>query len=359
MLFAKMTLMMTDPADLLSRLKNLFNRDLALQNDYLRQENKILRGKLGKRVALNDSERRLLVKYGLRIKDRLDDVVGIVRPETLLTWHRRMKKQKWTFERKGPGRPRKSDQTEQLVIRMAEQNAWGYRRICGEMQKLGHTLCPGTVRNILIKNGLSPAPKRKGMSWKRFIQSHLDVAWAADFFTEEIRTLDALVTFYTLFLIHLKTRRVHIAGCTANPDSAWVKQQARNFCMFLDDIPETCCYIIHDRDASFAGFDFIAKSQDIKIAKTPPKAPMCNAFAERFVREARQTLNQIIPLGPRHFHSVLKCIETHHNKERPHQGIGNQIPLGFDYPKTPAVEFEVGCKASLGGLLNHYYKKAV
>ncbi len=343
---------------LLAKIKNLFNRELALQNDYLRQENKILRGKLGKRVPLDENERRLLVKYGLRIKDHLDEVISIVRPETLLSWNRRMKKQKWTFTQKRPVRPRKSDQTEKLVIRFAEDNGWGYRRIAGEMKKLGHKLCAGTVRNILIKNGLPPAPQRKGMSWRRFIKSHLDVAWAADFFTDEVWTLGGLVTFYTLFLIHLKTRRVHIAGCSANPDSAWVKQQARDFSMRLDDIDEKCRYVIHDRDASFAGFDFVLKGQGIKIVKTPPNAPMCNGYAERFVREARQTLDQIIALGPRHFRHALRCIEQHHNKERPHQGIGNQIPLGFDYPRTPANVIEVDCKPSLGGLLNHYFKKA-
>jgi putative transposase len=354
-----MTPALIDSADLLmAKIKNLFNRDLALQNDYLRQENKILRSKLGKRVLLNESERTVLVKYGLRIKDHLHEVISIVRPETLLAWHRRAKNKKWTYERKKPGRPPKSQQTEKLVVRLAEQNSWGYRRIAGEMKKLGHELCPITVRNILVKNGLPPAPKRKGMSWHRFIRSHMDVAWAADFFTEEVWTTGGLVTFYSLFLIHLKTRRVHIAGCTVNPDSAWIKQQARNFSMTLTDIDENCRYIIHDRDASFAGFDFILKAQGIKIVKTPLKAPMCNAFAERFVREARQTLNQIIPLGQWHFGHVLKSIEQHHNKERPHQGIGNRIPLGFDYPETAADPSQVGCKSSLGGLFNHYYKKA-
>lgn len=260
---------------------------------------------------------------------------------------------------KKPGRPQKPEQTEKLVIQLAEENTWGYRRIAGEMKKLGHELCPGTVRNILIKNGLLPAPQRKGMSWKRFIQSHLDVAWAADFFTEEVWTMGGLVTFYTLFLIHLKTRRVHIVGCTPNPDSAWVKQQARNFSFALDDIDEKCRYVIHDRDNSFAGFDFILKAQGIKIVKTPPKVPMCNAFAERFVREARETLNQIIPLGRWHFCHALKSIERRHNKERPHQGIDNRIPLGYQYPATPACTSQIGCKSSLGGLLNHYHKKAV
>jgi putative transposase len=92
-----------------------------------------------------------------------------------------MKRKKWTFEHKKPERPRKAGETKKLVLKLAEENIWGYRRIAGEMKKLGHELCSGTVRNILIKNRLPPAPQRKGVSWKRFIQSHMDVAWAADF----------------------------------------------------------------------------------------------------------------------------------------------------------------------------------
>jgi putative transposase len=129
-----------DSADLLiAKIRKLFNRDLALQNDYLRQENKILRSKLGKRVPLNESERRLLVKYGLPIKNSLHEIMSIARPETLLSWHRRMKRKKWTFEPIKPGRPSKPDQTQKLVVRMAEENVWGYRRIAGEMKKIGQS----------------------------------------------------------------------------------------------------------------------------------------------------------------------------------------------------------------------------
>ena len=84
---------------------------------------------------------------------------------------------------------------------------------------------------------------------------------------------------------------------------------------------------------------------------------MCNAYAERFVREARETLENIIPLGERHFRHVLRCIETHHNRQRPHQGIGNLIPEGFDYPENPADPKDVCRESLLGGLLNHYYVK--
>ena len=342
---------------LVARIHKLFRSEMALENDFLRLENKILRSKLGKRVPLNDNERGMLVKHGLRIRERLGEVISIVKPETLLSWHRRMKKKKWTFDNtpNKKGRPRISADTESLAVKIAEENTWGYHRISGEMKKLGHKLCSTTVKNILEKHGIPPVPFRKGMSWKKFIQSHMDVLWAGDFFTEEVWTMKGLVTFYVLFFIHLGSRRVHIAGCTPKPNYVWTSQQARNFSMLLDEIPEKCRYIIHDRDNSFLPFDFVIKSEGIKIVKTPPQTPMCNAFAERFVREARETLTNIIPLGESHFRHVLKCIEQHHNRERPHQGIDNLIPIDFDYPKKPATLESIRCKSSLGGLLNHYY----
>ena len=178
--------------DLISKIHQVFNHDLALQNDYLRQENKILRSKLGKRVPLSEDDRKVLVRCGLPIKDRLDEVMSIVRPETLLAWHRRMKKDKWTFDnrpKKPPGRPPTPDPTEQLTIKIARENRqMGYVRITGELKKLGRDVSASTVANILKKHGLPPAPRRQGLPWKMFLQSHLPVAWAADFFYR--RSLD-------------------------------------------------------------------------------------------------------------------------------------------------------------------------
>lgn len=346
--------------DLISKVHQIFNHDLAMQNDYLRQENKILRSKLGKRVPLTEKDRKILVRYGLPIKGCLKEVMSIVKPETLLSWHRRMKKEKWTFDNrpKKPGRPPTAEDTEQLTIKVArENNHMGYVRISGELKKLGHNVSPTTVANILKKHGLPPSPQRKGLPWKKFIQSHMTVAWAGDFFTEEIWTMKGLITFYVLFFVHLGTRRVYIAGCTPNPDAVWMKQQARNFSMRLEELPEDCRFIIHDRDSSFLPFDHIIKTDSIKVVKTPPHAPMCNAYAERFVREARETLNNIIPLGQGHFSHVLRCIEKHHNFQRPHQGIDNLVPLEFNYPQEPATIENIYCESMLGGLLNHYYVK--
>ena len=348
-------------APLITRIQKLFSEDLAKENDFLHQENKILRSKLGRRVPLTEADRRTLVRYGLPIRSRLRDVISIVRPETLLAWNRRMKRQKWTFDNtpKRPGRPSKAKVTEELALRMAEENAWGYVRIAGELKKLGHQISPSCVRDLLKKHGLPPCPQRKGLSWKQFIQSHLDVTWAADFFTEEVWTCSGLVTYYALFFIHLGTRRVHFAGCTPQPDARWMQQQARNFSLVIAENTGQPSYLIHDRDSAFRPLDEVLRSTGIKVIKTPPQSPMCNAYAERFVRETRETLDNLILLGEQHFRHVLRQIEHHHNRQRPHQGLDNVVPLGFEYPDHPAPLGAVRCDAGLGGLLNHYCAERV
>ena len=303
-------------APLITRIQKLFSEDLAKENDFLHQENKILRSKLGRRVPLTEADRRTLVRYGLPIRSRLRDVISIVRPETLLAWNRRMKRQKWTFDNtpKRPGRPAKAKATVAMALRMADENAWGYVRIAGELKKLGHHISPSCVRDLLKKHGLPPCPQRKGLSWKQFIQAHLEVTWAADFFTEEVWTCCGLVTYYALFFIHLRTRRVHFAGCTPQPDARWMQQQARNFALVIAENTGQPSYLIHDRDSAFRPLDEVLRSTGIKVIKTPPQSPMCNAYAERFVRETRETLDNLILLGEQHFRHVLRQIEQHHNR---------------------------------------------
>jgi putative transposase len=172
---------------LIARIQTLFQRDLALENDSLRQENQILRSKLGARVPLTDADRRILVRFGLRIKERLHEIASIASPES---------RAKWTFDNtpRMAGRPRKSPEAEALVVNLAEENsAWGYTRIAGELKKLGHIVSPSLVRDVLRRHGLPTAPNRKGATWKQFIQSHLDVTWAADFFAEEVLPCRCLI----------------------------------------------------------------------------------------------------------------------------------------------------------------------
>lgn len=315
-----------------------------------------MRSKFGARVPLTDADRRILLRFGLKLKDRLREIASIATPETLLAWNRPMKKAKWSFDTRpqGVGRPRKNPEADELVVKLAEENgSWGYKRIAGELNKLGHIVSPSYVRDVLRTNGLPTAPNRKGVTWKQFIESHLDATWAADLFTEEVWTLGGLVTFYVLFFIHLGTRRVFVAGCTSHPNGDWTAQQARNFSMFLGESGLPCRYLIHDRDSVFMPFDPIIRADGIEVVRTPPRARQCNAFAERHVREIRESLDSLILLGESHLRYMLKSIEAFHNHRRPHQGISNVIPVSFDYPDRAAELAEVDCDCGLGGLLNH------
>jgi len=195
---------------------------------------------------------------------------------------------------KRPGRPSKVKATEVLALRMAEENAWGYVRIAGELKKLGHDVSPSYVRDLLKQHGLPPSPHRKGMAWKQFIQAHMEATWAADVFTEEVWTCAGLVTYYPLFFLHLRPRRVHFAGCTPQPEAGWMAQQARTFWLLVAENAAEPSYLIHDRDGTCFPLDEGLRPAGLKLIKTPPQSPMCHAYAERFVRETRETLDQLI-----------------------------------------------------------------
>lgn len=156
----------------------------------------------------------------------MQQVMLIFKPDTVLRWHREMIRCKWVFQQKRkPGRPRISSELEELIIRLAKENPrWGNDKIQGELLKLGYVVSPTSVRNVLKRHRISPAPQRSSNSWRSFLGHYKDQILACDFFT--IETI-SLKTLHGLFFIELGTRRVHLAGCTAHPDTIWVTQQAR------------------------------------------------------------------------------------------------------------------------------------
>ena len=169
---------------------------------------------------------QLATKLG---KQALQEVAKIVKPDTILGWHRTLVAQKFDGfqQRKAPGRPTIAKEVEDLVVRMAHENrSWGYDRIVGALANLGYTISDQTVGNILKRHGLPPAPERKTTTtWKEFIRTHMGVLVATDFFTAEVWTLGGLVTYYVLFFIHLGSRQVHIAGITPHPNEGWMVQR--------------------------------------------------------------------------------------------------------------------------------------
>jgi len=284
----------------------------------------------------------------------------IVRPETLLRWHRELVRRKWTFRTTGrPGRPPIDHAIRVLIVRLGRENPrWGYQRIRGELRKLGIRISATTVRSILRRAGLDPAPRRAGPTWAEFLRSQAAGIWATDFFTVE--TI-GLRTLYVLFFIELSTRRVHVAGVTAHPDSAWVTQQARN--LAIEERLSGVRFLVRDRDAKFPGsFDAVLRAEGVRVIRTPIRAPRANAFAERFVRTVRrECLDHVLIYGRRHLERVLEAHLAHYVEERPHRGLGLAVPAGDRPPEVPAVATgvpPVERRDVLGGLIHEYRRAA-
>ncbi len=268
---------------LLAFITGSVDEQLILQNEYLATENRILRRQLQGRLKLTDCERISLAKIGKRLgRKALQEVAQIVRPETILSWHRRLVAKKFDGSKKrahvepSP----KGEGLEELVLQLARDNGcWGYRRIAGALSNLGHQVSHQTVANILKRHGIEPAPQRgKCMSWRDFIRSHLEVLAAVDFFTAEVWTCAGLTTYYVLTCMRVASRQVCIAGITTSPDQQWMEQMARNLSMAEVGLLSGCRYLLHDRDAKFcAAFDSILKAVGIHTIKLPPRSPNLNA----------------------------------------------------------------------------------
>ena len=205
----------------------------AAANEYLVAENRILRTHLRTRLRLTHAQRSTLAEIGKRLgRQALQQVACVAKPETILAWYRKLIARKFDGSkyRSYPGRPAVGRTVTELVLRMARENtAWGYDRIAGALNNLGHCISDQTVGNVLRRFGIAPAPRRRAqMNWADFIQSNMAVLAGIDFFTVEVLTWRGLATYYVLFFIHLETRRVTLAGITRHPTEQWMVQMARN-----------------------------------------------------------------------------------------------------------------------------------
>ncbi len=214
-----------------------------------------------------------------------------------------------------------------------------------------------TVRSILRRAGLDPAPRRAGPTWAEFLRSQAAGISATDFFTVE--TI-GLRTLYVLFFIELSSRRVHLAGVTEHPDSAWVTQQARN--LAIEERLSGVRFLVRDRDAKFTGpFDAVLRAEGVRVIRTPVRSPRANAFAERFVRTVRrECLDHVLIYGRRHLEQVLGAYVDHYVDERPHRGLGLAVPAGTRPPRVPAATGvpRIERKDVLGGLFHEYRRAA-
>jgi putative transposase len=281
----------------------------------------------------------------------------LVQPTTLLRWHRDLVWRRWTYPHRC-GRPGVAPGIRALVVRLARENpSWGYRRIHGELCRLGYMIGASTVWAILQRAGVDPAPIRSAVSWRQFLRAQANSVLAVDFFT-----VDAVLRrrLYVLFVIEVASRQVHVLGVTAHPMGEWVTQQARNLLMALDDRAGRFRFLVRDRDTKFtAAFDAVFAAEAIKVLITPMRARQANADAERWVGTVRrEVLDRMLILGCRQLQAVLGEYANHCNGHRPHRALGQAPPLRPGEPVVLAPPGRVVRRDRLGGLIHEYAQVA-
>jgi len=321
----------------------------------LRQEVAVLR-RTNARPTLTWLDRAILSALSRLLPTPLRQL-RLVSPRTLLRWHAQLLARRWTYPHRSPGRPPTAPPIRVLVLRMAHENPrWGYRRIQGELVGLGHRVAASTVWKILKDAGLDPAPRRSGPTWRQFLSAQVHAILAIDFAHVDTVFLRRL---YILLVIEHDRRRVHLAGIPAHPTGTWVIQQARNLLMELNDRAARFRFLIRDRDSKFTtAFDAVFAGADIRVIRTPVRAPRANAIAERFIGTLRrECLDHLLITGPRHLEVVLREYVQHFETHRPHRSLDQRPPAG-DTPPPPQAGIRVLRRDRLGGLVHEYLQVA-
>jgi putative transposase len=318
----------------------------------LRHEVAVLR-RTNPRPRLDWADRAVLAALIRRLPARMR-AHRLVAPGTILRWHRQLVRRKWTYQNR-PGRPPINDIIAALVERMARENpSWGYRRIQGELLKLGHRIGASTIRRILKRHGIPPAPFRHtDTSWRQFLRSQATSMLAVDFFH-----VDCAVTLrrlYVLFAVEVGNRYLHVLGVTAHPDGPWTTQQARNLMMDLGERTASFRFLVRDRAGQFTtSFDAVFADAGITVVKIPPRCPRANCYAERLVLTVRTELtDRMLIFGEQHLRRVLAAYAAHYNTQRPHRAQQLRPPRPTS-PVPKAVQGRVRRRPVLGGLINEY-----
>ena len=194
-------------------------------------------------------------------------------------------------------------------------------------------------------------------SWRPEERAHWGAIAGADFFTTEVWTWRGLVTFYTVFVIDLASRRVQIVGLTPHPDEAFMRQVGRTLTVADDGMLVGDRVLICDRDRKWSlAVRQRLEESGVRVVQTPFHAPNANAYAERFVRSIKhECLNQVIPFGERHLRRPLAEFVEHYHRDRNHQGLDNELIDGVSSTRNATG---IRRRQRLGGLLNYYCRAA-
>jgi transposase InsO family protein len=322
----------------------------------LRHENAVLR-RANPRSRLDWADRAILGAL-IRLFPRALKMHRLVTPATVLAWHRRLVARHWTYPKR-PGRPPIDAAIVALVEQMVRDNpGWGYQRVQGELLGLGHRVGASTIRRILRRLGIPPAPVRHDhTTWRRFLSTQASTMLACDFFHVDCAL--TLQRLYVFFVLEVGSRYVHILGVTANPDGPWTAQQARNLLIDLGERAAQFKVLIRDRAGQFtASFDAVLADAGVTVCKIPPRSPRANAYAERFVLTARtEVTDRMLIFGQRHLHRTLGDYARHYNGRRPHRALALQPPRS-DRPPVDLTHQRAKRRPILGGLITEYERAA-
>jgi putative transposase len=322
----------------------------------LRHENAVLR-RTNPRPRMDWVDRAVLAAL-IRLLPQTLKAHRLVTPATVMRWHRRLVAQHWTYPNQ-PGRPPIDPTIAALVEQMARANpGWGYRRVQGELLGLGHRVGASTIRRILKRLGIPPAPVRRDhTTWRRFLSTQASTMLACDFFHVDCAL--TLRRVYVFFVLEVGTRCVHILGVTTNPDGPWTTQQARNLLMDLGDRAAQFKVLIRDRAGQFTdAFDTVLADAGVTVCKIPSRSPRANAYAERFVLTARaEVTDRMLIFGERHLRRTLNEYARHYNGRRPHRALA-LLPPRSDRPPADPTHQRINRRPNLGGLITEYERAA-
>ena len=325
-------------------------KDLFLTIAVVKKENEILKRSISlqKRTIRLQKQDRIFLTIASRLSQLARGAISIVQPETVLKWYRRLRRRFWAFpsNHKNSGRPRTPREIRELVLKMKNANIlWGNGKIQGELLKLGIELDRRTIARI-IADFRNKGRIRNGITWSKFIKSHVESLFATDFFT-----VDTLFgkRFSVFFILALKTRKIVRFSITSSPNREFVRQQ---MILFDEEVPGGK-HLIHDNSPQLKTFDY--ESYGINDVPISAHAPNMNCFAQRFISSIRrEALDWFVPFSERQVKRIVSSYIHFYNELRPHQGLNQGVPGGYESQKHGNVR----SKPVLSGLHHHYYRVA-
>ncbi len=345
---------------LLTLIASATDRELAKHVQYLKEENKILRSRLGVAVHTRPEERQRLIEFGKVLGRAIEELITIVSASTFYRWCREEKCGKKKPNPKGG--QRKPREIRELVLEIAKITGFGYTRIIGELRKLGiKGISRQTVRNILKEEGITPAPDRTSDKWENFLERHQNTLWAVDFFSVKSITARGIQELYVLVFLCMHSREVIVSSSTKHPNSAWVTKQTEMFIEKTADRKEKPSIVLHDRDTKFTK-EFVAtlKAKDIRTNALPIASPNLNGRVERFIQTIKyECLFKFILFGQRHMDHIVSEWVAYYNRTRSHMERGNLPPI----QETPEEVLkpdrdQITVRSYVGGLVKSFERKA-